>query len=244
MAHWKPRDAVAIDAIAPGLHRISARRASAHGALYAYFLERPDGNVLFHGPDRIPFYRQQAEFFDERGGIAVQALTHYGDAGPACAHVQKVWGAPVRVNEWDLDHARRATGLAIERGFANDAPLVPGVLGVHLPGHSVGFTGFRFAVAGSTYLVVGHGVRQLPSEGGWAIATGGPLIEVALRTLDKLAELEVDFLLPDSTRWGPAPPLAFGPAERAAIRESARAYLIKKRAQAGEGGARRPASRA
>lgn len=241
MARWKPRDAVAIDAIAPGLHRISARQASARGALHGYFLERPDGNVLFHGPDRVAFYREYAAFFDERGGIGVQALTHYGDAGPACAHVQKVWGAPVRVNQWDLERTRRASGLPILRGFENDASLVPGVDGIHLPGHSVGFTGFRLAVAGSTYLVLGHGIRQLPSEGGWAIATGGPLIDVALRTLDKLAELEVDLLLPDNTRWGPAPPLPFGPAERAAVRESARAYLIKKRARE-DGGARRATS--
>ncbi len=225
MPRWKAQDTVELVEIAAGLHRISGAR----GALHAYFLQSESGNVLFCAPDRMPFFREHARFFDEHGGIDVQALTHHGDASRASAYVAKTWSAPVCINEWDRALAERESGLEIETGFANDSPLLPGVDGIHLPGHSAGFSGFRCVVGAKSYLIIGHGVRQLPTHGGWAIATGGPLIDVALRTLDKRVDLEIDFLLVDNTRWGGEPPLLFDKNARLALRDSARSYLLQKR---------------
>ena len=141
MAHWKPKDEIEIEAIASDLYRITG--SSALRRLHAYFLVGVRGNVLFHGPDRAPFYKDHASFFDEHGGIGLQALTHGGDASKACAYVAETWGAPVWVNRWELLQARAGTGIAIEKGFENDEPLARGVDGIHLPGHAVGMTGFR-----------------------------------------------------------------------------------------------------
>lgn len=232
MPHWKPNQRVEIRELAPGLHRISAT-AGRHGGrqIHSYFLEHPGGNVLFHGPDRVPFYKQHAGFFDERGGIGIQALTHHGDASKACAHVAKTWGAPLRVNRWDLDAARRASGLEIASGLENDAPLAPGVDGIHLPGHSVGFTAFRVAIEGRSYLVLGHAIRQLPA-GSWGAGVNRLLVESGLRSLRKLRDLDVDFALPDRTRDRP-PPLLFGKDERGRILDQVEAYLAKKHGLSG-----------
>lgn len=106
--------------------------------------------------------------------------------------------------------------------------------GIHLPGHAVGFTVFRFATGGHSYLVCGHAVGQTAAEGGWAVGVHPLMVETALRSLDQLRDLVADFLLPDRTCHEPAPPLPFGPDERKAITDAAREYLRKKhRLQAG-----------
>ena len=55
MAHWKPKAHVETSELAAGLHAISATSVSPKGVrsgVHAYLLERPDGNLLFGGPDR------------------------------------------------------------------------------------------------------------------------------------------------------------------------------------------------
>jgi hypothetical protein len=199
MGHWKSGDEVEIVAMAPDLFRISARRGTSQR--HAYFLRGGRDNVLFHGPDLVPFYRTHAKFFDEHGGIGLQALTHGGDASKACAHVREVWGAPVWVNEWEIAEARVETGIEIEKGFANGEPLAPNN---------------------------GHVVKPMPTEGRWCQNAHTALVGPALDGLAQLRDLEVDFLCPDLTRWGVAPPLPFGPVERSAIVEDVRAYLERK----------------
>ena len=230
MPHWKARDEVEIREIARRLFRISATTSLIKGVpnqIHSYFLVGVRGNVLFHGPDRVPFYKEQADFFESHGGIGLQVLTHEGDASKACAYVEKTWGAPVYVNEWDLTGARRKSGLPIPEGFKNGASLVPRVRGIHLPGHTVGFTGYRFAIDGVSYLIAGHAIRQLPG-GGWGMAVHPLMVDAALGSLRTLRELDVDFLLPDVTRREPPPPLAFGRRERAEVTERVLEYLAKK----------------
>ena len=229
MSDW-PQGKLEFVAITSCLTRISVTRESKKGAsspLHAYFLERPDGNVLFNGPDRVPFYREHAEFFEERGGIALQALTHAGDATKTCGFLQATFGAPVRIHEAELAAARFATGLDIEAGFKSDEPLVAGVHGIHLPGHAVGYTAFRFESEGATYLVCGHAVKQTGTNG-WAVGVAPPMIPSALRSLELLRELEVDFLLPDYTNRDPAPPVPFDRAARDEVADRVRAYISKK----------------
>jgi hypothetical protein len=222
MAHWKPKDDIEIVEIASNLFRISA-----DGRKHVYFLVGVRGNVLFHGPDRIPFYKNYADFFDHHGGIGLQALTHAGDASKACAHVADVWGAPIWVNEWELAQARAETGISIEKGFANDEPLAPGVESIHLPGHAVGMTAFLCRLEQGAFLIAGHAIKPMPKRDRWSLHTSAPLVEVALRSLTRLRELDVDFLCPDLTHWGP-PPLSFGPNERTAITATVAEYLAKK----------------
>ncbi len=96
------------------------------------------------------------------------------------------------------------------------------------PGHSVGFTVFRFATGGHSYLVCGHAIGQTAGADGWASGVHPLMAETALRSLHVLRDLDVDYLLPDRTRRDPEPPLPFGPSERAPITEKVRAYLVKK----------------
>ncbi len=218
--------------IARDLYRISVFLLNAKGLerppFHSYFLVGVRGNVLFDPFGDVRLFEEHAKFFDDLGGIGVQALNHEGDASEACAHVQKVWGAPVWVNEWDLEGARKKSGLAIERGFKNDEPLAPEVESVHLPGHSVGQTGYRVAIDGKSYLICGHAIRPMPTRDRWTIGAHPLMLETALRSMSRLRDLEVDFLLPDRTNWGLVPPLPFGPDERAAITDSVRAQLEKK----------------
>lgn len=65
-------------------------------------------------------------------------------------------------------------------------------------------------------------------ENRWSSNVPGPLLQAALASLERLRGLDVDFLSPDLTRWGVAPPLPFGPDERAAITADVASYLVKK----------------
>ena len=229
MAHWQARSPIEIRTVAERLHVISATSATPKGhrsQRHAYFLVRDGGNLLFHGPDRVPFYREHRDFFDEHGGIARQVLTHAGDASRACAFVEKTWRAPIHVNQWELAEARQRSGSAIERGFPNDEPIGPDVEALHLPSHAVGFHCYRFELAGRRYLLCGHMMRQTPA--GWGAIVAPQLLEAGIRSFKSLRSLDVDILLPDRSQREPAPPLAFGPEERAACIQSTFQYLEKK----------------
>ncbi len=230
MAHWQARFPVAIRQLAECLYAISATIVTANGhrsQLHSYFLVRADGNLLFHGPDRVPLLKEHARFFDDRGGIAQQVLTHAGDASKACRFVEKTWGAPVVVNRWELDEARERSGLAISDGVPNDHPIGSDVESLHLPGHAPGFTAHRFALEGKRYLLFGHLTREM-SPGSWGTYVAPPLLDAAIRSLERLRALDVDLLLPDRTLGDQEPPLPFGPAERAAVVSSTLEYLSKK----------------
>ena len=85
-------------------------------------------------------------------------------------------------------------------------------------------TAFRCNLDEGVFLICGHAVMPMPTKDHWAMYTGGP----GLRSLARLRDLEVDFLCPDLTRWGTAPPLPFGTVERAAITRNVEAYLEAK----------------
>jgi glyoxylase-like metal-dependent hydrolase (beta-lactamase superfamily II) len=230
MAHWQARFPVEIRQLAECLYAISASNLSAKGhrsQLHSYFLVRSAGNLLFHGPDRVPLLKEHRSFFDRHGGIAQQVLTHGGDASRACRFVEQTWGAPVFVNRWELDEARARSGLAIPDGVPNDHPVGPDVEALHLPGHAVGFTAYRFALEGRRYLLFGHFTREM-SPGSWGTYVPPALLDSGVRSLERLRALDVDLLLCDRTLGDRAPPLPFGPAERAAVVSSTLEYLSKK----------------
>ena len=229
MAHWTARAPIEIREIAPQLHAISASFVSPqghHSHRHAYFLVRESGNLLFHGPDRAPFYKEFRAFFDDHGGIGKQVLTHAGDASPACAYVEKSWGAPVYVNQWELDEVRRRAHMPIDTGFANAHSMGKGLEALHMPGHAVGFTCFRYEIDGRKYLISGHIINQ--TSGGWASHFHPLLLEAGIRSLEALRNLDVDYLLPDKTQREPFPPLPFGPEDRAEVVERALQYLARK----------------
>ncbi len=230
MAHWQARFPVEIRQLAECLYAISASNLTAKGhrsQLHSYFLVRSAGNLLFHGPDRVPLLKEHRSFFDRHGGIAQQVLTHGGDASRACRFVEQTWGAPVFVNRWELDEARARSGLAIPDGVPNDHPVGPDVEALHLPGHAVGFTAYRFALEGRRYLLFGHFTREM-SPGSWGTFVPPALLDSGVRSLERVRALDVDLLLCDRTLGDRAPPLPFGPAERAAVVSSTLEYLSKK----------------
>lgn len=56
---------------------------------HAYFLTRPEGNVLFYNTDNDNDWQQMAE----PGGIKYQLLTHRDEAAPSLTYIRERFGS-------------------------------------------------------------------------------------------------------------------------------------------------------
>src|SRR5262245_28990700 len=153
--HWTSEAAVELVPLEPGrLYMFRSSVASARGAyseLYAYFLTRPEGNCLFHGPDPAAFYHAQRAFFDAHGGIALQICSHGGDVPESSALIEEIWGAPLYLNRWDARGVSESLGRTID-GFVERTGPGPDLAAIYSPGHTLGFHAFRWTGAQGSYL--------------------------------------------------------------------------------------------
>lgn len=97
----------------------------------AYFVERPDGNLLVDSPRFVP---PLVRAFEEKGGLARILLTHQDDVADAdrfAAHFK----ARVVIHEDDRRAAPFATDIL--RG-TDPAALTPQLMAIPVPGHTRG----------------------------------------------------------------------------------------------------------
>jgi len=231
MPHWLPKFPIETILLAKNLFRISTtfgQRLGHKQQMHSYYLIRPDGNILFHGPDQVSAYRSLQPFFEKHGGIAFQAMTHAGDACKDMAYVQETWGAPVYVSKNDLNHLMHKSKLSSAKTFVPGEPLFQGVGTIPIPGHTPGHTAFRFKIGEAYYLVTNHVFRQMPTPGKWGVGLHPLMLQTYMKTLRNIQNLETDFLLLDKTHQEPVPPIPFGPSERRAITENVCQTLAKK----------------
>jgi glyoxylase-like metal-dependent hydrolase (beta-lactamase superfamily II) len=195
---------------------------------YAYFLVRSGGNCLFNGPDAARFYHRHRAFFDAYGGIALQVCTHAGDYSDATVLLEELWGTRTVLSRWDTPQIAERAGRTLE-GFAENAGLGPDIGAIHTPGHTLGFHCFRWSGSQGHYLFASHAL--LPRARGWRFALHPLMRDAALRSLEKIRALDVDFLLPNALRGnGTAPPVphAFGKSERGQAVNQAIAEIGRK----------------
>jgi hypothetical protein len=234
--HWSPAASVDRVALEPGsLYMFRSTVAGATGGyseLYAYFLVRPAGNCLFHGPHPATFYREQRDFFDAHGGIALQVCSHTGDVSQSADLIEETWGAPLYINRWDARGVSEQLGRTVE-GFVENVGPGPDLGAIYTPGHSLGFHSFRWSGAQGSYLFASHLIERRASGSRWIFALHPILKDAGLRALERLRGIDVDFLLPLRTQGrdlarGPRAPLPFGKLERETAVDQATAEVHAK----------------
>lgn len=122
-----PEDAFPYE-VAPGVF-LAGYNARATFGSNAYFVPRPEGNLLVDGPRYV---ERLAQAFEARGGLAHVVLTHRDDVGDAEQYARR-FGARVWIHEADADAAPGATDVV-----TGDADVQRGVRLLHVPGHTEG----------------------------------------------------------------------------------------------------------
>jgi len=116
--------------LAPGVFRCGYNAESSFGA-HAYFVTRPDGNLLVDSPRHAG---RLVRRFEELGGVSDILLSHRDDVADAGRYA-KDFGARVWIHEDDAGAAPYATDLL--RG-GEPAWLRKDLLAIPLPGHTKG----------------------------------------------------------------------------------------------------------
>ena len=128
---------------------------------HAYFLRRPEGNVLFYNTGNEGDLDQMAEL----GGIRFQLLSHRDESGPSLNRIKDRFGsrlccsdveAPIIGNDAPVDVA-----FQVEDHHLGDIDII------HTPGHTEGSICFFYkSPYGKSYLFTGDTIFQ--SGGKWA----------------------------------------------------------------------------
>ena len=201
MAKWAVRD-VAFREIEPTLLVISAPGTRGIQR-YAYLLKRRAGNILVHGPDDPKFYDAFADVIDQHGGVALQLLTHKDEAAAGSVRAWKTWQAPIKVHAFDEAPVRRKTENRVPLECFDREHRFAGLQALWLPGHSVGFSCFRWHGANGVYLFSGDLV--VPTQRGWR---GSGDLNAYRYSLNRLRRMKFDYLLPNGGRADLPPPIA------------------------------------
>lgn len=141
-----------------GVHDCGYCAESSFGAT-AWFLVRPDGNLLVDSPR---FTEALARPFAEAGGVAHVLLTHRDDVADAQRWADR-FGARVWIHRDDRSAAPFATDL-LDGGPDDPTVIAPGVVAVPVPGHTRGSVVYvvddRYALTGDS-LAWSHERREL-----------------------------------------------------------------------------------
>jgi glyoxylase-like metal-dependent hydrolase (beta-lactamase superfamily II) len=126
----------------------------------------------------------------------------------------------------------RRLGVRSGAGFAEPHDYDPEISVGLFPGHTQGYACLVRRRGGVAYFFAGH--LLIRGMHGWAGAASAQLFAESLASLARVADLDLDYLMPEHT-WSDAggfdrAPLAFGPDVRAAAVASARDGLLKKAA--------------
>jgi glyoxylase-like metal-dependent hydrolase (beta-lactamase superfamily II)/ferredoxin len=125
----------------------------------AWFVTRPDGNLLIDSPR---FTEALARPFEEMGGIAHVLLTHRDDVADADRYAER-FGARVWIHTDDRSAAPYATDL-LAGGAREPTTVAAGVVAHPVPGHTRGSVVFvvddRFCFSGDS-LAWSHSRRDL-----------------------------------------------------------------------------------
>jgi glyoxylase-like metal-dependent hydrolase (beta-lactamase superfamily II)/ferredoxin len=113
----------------------------------AYFVERPEGNLLIDSPRFVPPLIRELE---ARGGLSLVLLTHRDDVADADAYAKR-FGARVVIHEDDARAAPHATDILEGAGPTG---LRPGLRAFPVPGHTKGSVAYlledRFLFTGDS----------------------------------------------------------------------------------------------
>lgn len=154
----------------------------------AYFVERPEGNLLVDSPRYVP---PLVRGFEARGGLGLILLTHRDDVADADQYAER-FGARVVIHEDDKAAAPYATEVLTGR---EPTELRPGLVAFPVPGHTKGSVVYlledRFLFTGDSL----YFSRRRQRLSAFRDATWYSWEEQA-RSLARLADLRFEWVLP------------------------------------------------
>ena len=158
---------------------------------HAYFLERPEGNVLLYniGDER------DLETIAELGGIRYQVLSHRDESGPLLERVRSCFGSKLCCSSLEAPVVGRDAPVDVV--FEEGDCVFEDIDVIHTPGHTDGSICFFYcSPTGKSYLFTGDTVFQW--NGRWAtlvLRNAGGSNEALGESLLRLRDLEPDVVL-------------------------------------------------
>lgn len=158
---------------------------------HAYFLQRPEGNVLFYNTGHDGDLEQIAEF----GGIRFQLLSHRDESGPSLSRIKDRFGSKLCCSA--LEAAIIGKDAQVDRAFQSSDQHLGDIAIIHTPGHTDGSICFFYnSPYGKSYLFTGDTIFQ--SDGKWATfvlpQSGGSEAALA-ESLLRLRDLNPDIVM-------------------------------------------------
>ncbi len=158
---------------------------------HAYFLRRPEGNVLFYNTGHEGDFEKIAEL----GGIQFQLLSHRDESGPSLNRIKDLFSSKLCCSALEApivdNDARVDVTFQAEDHHLGDIDVI------HTPGHTEGSICFFYkSPYGKSYLFTGDTIFQ--SKAKWATLAfplaGGSKASLA-ESLKRLRDLDPDVVM-------------------------------------------------
>ncbi len=158
---------------------------------HAYFLRRPEGNVLFYNTGHEGDFEKVAEL----GGIQFQLLSHRDESGPSLNRIKDLFGSKLCCSA--LEASIVGNDVRVDVTFQADDHHLGDIDVIHTPGHTQGSICFFYkSPYGKSYLFTGDTIFQ--SNGKWATLifpqAGGSEASLA-ESLLRLRDLNPDVVM-------------------------------------------------
>ena len=158
---------------------------------HAYFLRRPEGNVLFYNTGNDDNLEQIAEL----GGIRFQLLSHRDESGPSLNRIKDLFGSTLCCSAVEAPIIGK--DAQVDVAFQVDDHHLGDVDIIHTPGHTEGSICFFYkSPYGKSYLFTGDTIFQ--SNAKWATLAfpqaGGSKASLA-ESLLRLRDLNPDIVM-------------------------------------------------
>jgi len=163
---------------------------------HAYFLRRPEGNVLIYSTG----HAEEIAHIAEMGGIQYQYLSHRHEAGPSLKIIKRRFASTLCCDE--KEGAAISKSCEVDLTFSENTRHFADIEIIATPGHTDGSTSFLYkSPSGQTFLFTGDTFLQ--SNGQWRtiVSSGdGGSSESLIESLQTYRELNPDVVLWSASR--------------------------------------------
>jgi len=163
---------------------------------HAYFLQRPEGNVLIYSTG----HAEEIARIAEMGGIKYQYLSHRHESGPSLQTIKQRFSSTLCCDE--KERSAISESCEVDLTFSENARHFPDIRIISTPGHTDGGTSFLYeSPSGQTFLFTGDTFIQ--SNGQWhtiVSSSEGGSSEVLIESLQIYRELGPDVVLWSASR--------------------------------------------
>lgn len=178
--------------IFPGIYHTEADRPFDNEVqTRAYFIQLETANFLFYSSSHI---QRSFELIESLGGISAQYLNHRHEASPHCDSVRNHFNAPLICHEKEREAV--AEQCRVSETFSERHRVTAQFEVIPTPGHCPGSSCYLLNRNGTNILLTGDTLYPVNSEWEIYLMSGSSSAAEMISSLQQLALLEVDLLLP------------------------------------------------